>query len=80
MIHLQPKPHARSVVPGHEGPCIAVWRNWSTIPGFGEGGRTGFFRLCKKLAPGVFWTHGPQFHGGARPRDPFTVEDTINWR
>lgn len=67
MIHLQRAPHAKSIVPGHEGPCIATWLNQSQIPGLGNGdyGVTGFFRLCLRLGPWLYWTFGPEFHGGA---------------
>lgn len=80
MIHFQSAPHALSAVAGHEGPCIATWLNHSRLPLLGsKQGSTGFFRLCRRLMPGVYWTFGPEFHGGARWQNPCTIESTEDW-
>ena len=85
MIAIQRAPHALSKVPGHEGPAIATWLNYSRIPGLGNGdyGVSGFFRLCRRILPFVYWKYGPEFHGGAPwgsdPRVIISTEQPDPW-
>ena len=78
MIRIQRLPNAKSEVSGHEGPAIATWLNQSRVPGLGcdHRGVTGFFRLCRRLAPGIYWTFGPEFHGMVPYRRPTTIIST----
>lgn len=53
-----------SEVPGHEGPCTAVWLNRNQVYNRIDQGISGFFRPVRK--PGKFWARRPEFHGVLR--------------
>lgn len=70
-------PDARSHVPGHEGPCVAVWLSGGLSARL-SGGVTGFFRRVHRWGP-ICVSHGPEFHGislfGTDGKSVFTTAD-----